>query len=93
MTTRIKATCTGNPGSTISNSSPADKFALWAPKLLPPSVQDELWAPKPPLPPDFFPFPHIPGKVMRAEVRKEIKYILSVGPFLASNSWVSGKSA
>ena len=28
----INAACTGDPGSPISSSSPADKFALWAPK-------------------------------------------------------------
>ena len=37
--------------------------------------------PKPPPSPDFF-LPPVPGKAMRAEARKEIKYILSAGPFV-----------
>ena len=49
--------------------------------------------------PDFF-LLSIPGKALRAEGWEEIKYILSVGPFLqvtlgfsASNTWLFGKSA
>ena len=64
---RKKARWTGDPGSSISNSRPAGKFALWAPKP-PPRL----------LPPPSLP----PGKVVRAEARKEIKYILSAGPFV-----------
>ena len=64
---RMKARRTGDPGSSISNSRPAGKFALWAPKP-PPRL----------LPPPSLP----PGKEVRAEARKEIKYILSAGPFV-----------